>query len=164
MVRLERLINIKTYSVLVNSGGYLPRCLVNIHHYSPPLRWRIVNNSTVHGTGCAALYWWISKLAALKVCSVFKSLLPFLVVTMESNWGQIWNPLFMSWSHALWDISNHFVLLNSQSLCHQKNVWLHGTANSFSCDHVFSCVANRDIEARFTWQLFRHGTRLNLAP
>ena len=32
------------------SGGYLPHCSLNIHHYSPPLRWIIVkyNFITVH--------------------------------------------------------------------------------------------------------------------
>lgn len=78
------------------------------------------------------------------VCSVFKSLLPFLAVTMESNWGKIWNPLFLPWSHALWDISNHFVLLNSQLLCHQDNVWLHGMANSFGVI-MYSAVSQIEI-------------------
>lgn len=55
-------------------------------------------------------------------------------------------------------------------LCHQKNVWLHGMANSFSCDHVFSCVANRDwspvyMTAFWAWCPFEFGPGAwNLGP
>ena len=50
------------------------------------------------------------------------------------------------WSHALWDVNNHFVSSNSQLSCPHENVLLHGLTNSFSCHHVFSCVANRDVD------------------
>lgn len=66
---------------------------------------------------------------------------------MNSDWRQNWNPLFVSWSHALWDVCDQIVSSSPQLSCRKENIFLlRGMKNSFSYRRVFGRVANKDVE------------------
>jgi len=67
----------------------------------------VVDNSTVHGTGCAALCWWISKLAALKCLFCIQVIIAFscgsygvkLGTNLESL-GHVMDPCFVGYQQS----------------------------------------------------------------
>jgi len=64
-------------------------------------------------------------------------------IYIGSDWGQNWNPLFVSRSRTLWDICNHFVSSIPQLSSRQENTLHRGVIKHF---HVVMYSAVRQIK------------------